>query len=343
MVRHPLYLAGALLGTALVWAQEKPPALPPINPGAAHLDQTLGGLDGPGWGIAYSEASGLLVAACEEGTIQYWDKGVTRGLRSGNHTPNVLKGHPRAVTAMAWNGGPVLASASVDQKILLRSVPEGTVLHTLTPESQVRALAMSPDGKTLASGSDDLAVQLWDLATGKPTTKLPGHTDWLLCLAFSPDGKLLASAGYGGTVRLWETASGKKLLDIPAQPPPPPKTEPGPPNTVLAVAFSPDGKLLAVGGTDAQIHLVNTADGKIARSLSGHTGSVTSLAFHPGGTLLVSASKDRTLRLWNPTNGQALKTLEGHTGWVQGVTFLNQGARLASVSIDQTVRLWDLK
>jgi WD40 repeat protein len=122
-----------------------------------------------------------------------------------------------------------------------------------------------------------------------------------------------------------------------------PKTEAGPPNTVLAVAFSPDGKLLAVAGTDAQIHLVNTADGKIARSLSGHTGSVTSLAFHPGGTLLVSASKDRTLRLWNPTNGQALKTLEGHTGWVQGVTFLNQGARLASVSIDQTVRLWDLK
>jgi WD40 repeat protein len=152
----------------------------------------------------------------------------------------------------------------------------------------------------------------------------------------------LASGGYDAVVRLWDVTSGKKLLDIPGQPPTPPNTLPGPRNTVLALAFTPDNKQLALGGTDAQLHLVNIADGKIVRSFPGHASSVTSLVFHPSGTLLVSGSKDRTVRLWNPANAQPIKTLEGHTAWVEGVTFLAQGTRLASVGADQTVRLWDL-
>src|SRR5205085_5059317 len=173
-----------------------------------------------------------------------------------------------------------------------------------------------------------------------------GHTDRVLALTFSGDGKCLASGGYDGIVRLWEVATGKKLLDSPAKPPaaapPPANAPPTPPNVVLALAFSPDGKQLAVGGSDAQIYVFNTADAKIVRSIPGHTSSVTALAFHPGGTLLVSGSKDHTIRLWNPANGQPFKSLEGHTAWVQGVVFLAQGTRLASVSADQTVRLWDL-
>ena len=87
------------------------------------------------------------------------------------------------------------------------------------------------------------------------------------------------------------------------------------------------------------------ADGKLARSVPGHTGSVTGLAFHPSGTVLASCSKDRTVRLWNPANGQSLtpKPLEGHTAWVQGVVFVAQGTRLASIGADRTVRIWNLQ
>lgn len=322
--------------------QPAKPALPPINPAQARPDQTLGGLDGPGFAIAYNDEAGILVAACERSTLQYWNKGETMGVRTGDGTPNVLKGHQGPVTALAWSGGPVMASAGADKKVILWSMPDGKPLHTLTADGVVRALAMAPDGKLLASAGDTNTIQLWDVGGGKPGAKLADHTDWVLSLTFSPDGKQLASGGYDGTVRLWDLASNKLVISIPARPPAPPNTPPSPPNVVWALAYSPDGKLLALGGSDGPIHLVNPADGKIVRSMPGHTSTVTALAFHPSGTVLVSGSKDRTVKLWNPTNGQAIKSLDGHLAWVQGLVFMAQGTRVASVSADNTVRLWDL-
>jgi WD40 repeat protein len=333
-----------LFPAAVAQPPAKPSAAPAIAPNLARLDQTLGGLDGPGFAMAYGEGSGILLAACEHGAIHGWNKEVTFGVRAGDGTPNVLRGHQGPVTALAWNGGSILASAGADQKILLWNMPDGEIAHSLAAGSVVRALAMSPDGKLLASGGDDPAVQLWDPSTGKPGLKLSAHTDWVVALAFSPDGKLLVSGGFDGIIRLWEAATGKKLFDIPAQAPPPPNTPAPPINIVRAITFSPDGKLLAAGGNDTQIHLFNPADGKYVRSLPGHTGCVTGLAFHPSGTVLASCSKDRTVRIWNPANGQPYtpQPLDKHTSWVQGLVFVAQGTRLASVGADQTVRLWDL-
>jgi WD40 repeat protein len=320
---------------------QAPKPLPPIAPNLARLDQTIGGLDGPGWAIAVNDPTGLLAAGCERGTIQLWHKDVLLGVRSGTSTANLLRCHAGAVLALAWGAGPLLASAGTDRIVLLWSPADGRVVRTLKTAGLVRALAMSPDGNLLAGGGDGAAIQLWSLPDGKPGTKLQDHTDWVLCLAFSPDGKWLASGGQDSTVRLWDVAAGEKLRDLPVKPMPPPKV---PPDRVAvsALAFSPDGKQLALAGADGVIHLLQVADAKPLRSLTGHASSVTGLAYHPSGTLLVSASKDRTVRLWNPATGQALKSLEGHTAWVQGVALLEQGTRLASVGADQTVRLWDL-
>jgi WD40 repeat protein len=342
----PLSAAALLAAGAGAQQPAQPPALPPINAGQARPAQTIAGLDGPGFAVAYGEEAGILFVACERGTIRYWHKDVLLGIRTGEGTPNVLVGHSGPVTGLAWNGGPFLASAGADQKVIIWNLADHKPQHTIAAKGIVRALAMSPLSKStepvLATAGDDPVIQLWNPETGKAGARLEAHTDWVQCLAFSADGKLLASGGHDGVVRLWDVTQAKKLLDITAAPAPAANAPATTPEVVLSLAFSPDGKLLAVGGSDTQIHLFNTADGKIVRSLVGHTSSVTALAFHASGTVVASGGKDSTVRLWAPTGAQLLKTLEGHTGWVQGLAFLAQGTRLASTGADQTVRLWDL-
>jgi WD40 repeat protein len=337
MCRKQLLSAAVLVlaASAVLLAQQPPPA-----PNATAIN-----LDGPGFAVAYSADAGLLVAACEGGALHYWEKDVAMGVRGADAAPHVVKAHRGPATAVVAAKG-LIASAGSDGKILLWDLPAEKTVHTLDAGTVVRSLAATPDGKLLASAGDDGAVQLWDPATGKAGLKLEGPKDWLLAVALSPDGKTVAAGGYDGKLYLWDAASGKTVAEVLAQAPPAPNAPAPAVNVISAVAFSPDGKQVAVGGSDAGVYLFQSADGKFVRAMAAapaaHTSSVTALAFHPSEPLLVSASKDRTLRLWNPNDGKLSKALEGHTAWVQGVTFFAQGTRLASVSADGSVRLWDL-
>lgn len=331
-------LAVLLLAAPAALAQ-KAASLPAIDPQQARLDQTMASLDGPGSGLAYSAEAGVLAAGSEQGTIQLWDRDVLEGIRAGTRATHLLHGHSGPVTALAAKGRYV-ASAAADRKLILWSLPEGKPEQTLAAPQMIRCLAFSPDGKLLAAGEDDGTVALLEIPSFKPLAKLARPPEWLAALSFSPDARTLAGGAYDGQVELWHIGARERLAMPPASPgkQPAASTE----NNVLSLAWSPDGSLLAVGGTDARIHCFQGADGKYLRSLIGHTGSVSALAFHPTGSVLASAGKDRTVRLWNPATGQMLKSLEGHTAWVQGVAFVAHGSRLASVGADRTLRLWEL-
>jgi WD40 repeat protein len=335
-----LFAAGAVLAAAQPGKDKKPPALPAVNPAVARLETTLGDLAGPAFDLAAGGANDneLVAVACEQGVIDVFRKDALA--KAGK--PQTWQGHQGPVIALAYQGGPVLASAGTDKKIILWKAPEGKILQTIPGTARLRCLAMSPDGKWLAAGGEDNVVQLWEVAGAKPAAKLPGHTDWVLCLAFSPDGKQLASGALDGTIRLWEVPGGKKLADLPAKTPPPPKTAPLPAVAVHSLAFTPDSKGLLYGGADGPVHFINLPDGKAVRTLTGHTGPVTAIRFHPSGSLLATASKDRTVMLWNPAQPQPLKKLEGHTAWALGLAFIDQGQRLASAGADRTLRIWDL-
>jgi WD40 repeat protein len=281
----------------------------------------------------------MVAAGCDHHTIQFWHKDTLLGIRHGSNTVNVLTGHQGSVLALAWQGT-ILASAGADKKILLWDVPQAQVLQTLDTGALVRALVLSPDGKTLVGAGDSPNLRLWEVATGKPAGEWKGHADWVLCLCYSADGKQLISGGYEGAL-LWDAAAGAKLRDLPAPPKDKPKT---PPDLVpvTTATFSPDGKQALLGRADGSIDQINVADGQKIRALTGHGSAVTGLVYHPSGGLAVSSSKDGSIRLWNPANGTQIKALTDHTAWVEGIALVAQGTRLVSVGADQTVRVWSL-
>jgi WD40 repeat protein len=198
-------------------------------------------------------------------------------------------------------------------------------------DSIVYSVSFSPDGKTLASGSEDKTIKLWDVATGKPITTLTGHTSTVYGVSFSPDGKTLASRSDDKTIKLWDVATGKPITTLT-----------GHDSQVNSVSFSPDGKTLASGSEDKTIKLWDVATGKPITTLKGHASWVYSVSFSPDGKTLASGSTDNTIKLWDVATGKPITTLTGHDSWVYSVSFSPDGKTLASGSSDKTIKLWDV-
>ena len=198
----------------------------------------------------------------------------------------------------------------------------------------VNSVAFSPGGLTLASGSNDDTIRLWEVATGRHLRTLEGHTRDVTSVAFSPDGQMLASGSDDDTIRLWEVATGRHL-----------RTLEGHRNWVSSVAFSPDGQTLVNGSDDGTIRLWEAATGRHLRTLLGDEYGVRSVAFSPDGQTLASGGWDKTIRLWEAATGRHLRTL-GRLGHVSSVAFSPDGRTLASgvyysEGYDGTIRLWE--
>lgn len=219
--------------------------------------------------------------------------------------------------------------------------------HTLL----VTALAMSANGKILASGGADGMIRLWDLADrralGPPLTS---HSGTVGSLAFSPGGRVLAATTSDGTVRLWDVRRRQAY----AAPLRPARTF----AALISLAFSPDGRTLAVGSTDRTVHFYEVARRRYRAHalITAHrfgfgfgTPGIAALAWSPNGSVIATGSLDGMVELWDARHpglyyGRPAHTgqLRGHVGTVYGLAFSPDHKMLASVGADHTVRLWDV-
>ncbi|KAF7979694.1 hypothetical protein HWV62_41711 [Athelia sp. TMB] len=196
----------------------------------------------------------------------------------------------------------------------------------------VRSAAFSPDGRRIASGSDDGSIHIWDAETGLLVVgPIKEHASYIYSVAFSPDGHTVASGSSNGIVCFWDAETGALAVG-------PFK---GHTDTVYSVAFSPDGLRLASGSADRTVRMWNTATGALAAGpFEGHTDEVNSVAFAPDGRKVASGSDDDTVCIWDIKMGRQV-AMGRHNARVWSVAFSPDGLHVVSASEDKTVCIWD--
>ena len=216
-------------------------------------------------------------------------------------------------------------------------VPTG---HPLLPHchqhtNNIREVAVSPDGKTIAFVFGNWSMCLWRSDTDQSTCNLQGDGSLVCVVSFSPDDTTLASGETNGTVRLWDYRL-RRLIGEPLR---------GHRGVIHKVAFSPDGVLLAVASYDRAVRVWDVKSRHQLRNYCGHQGWVKSVALALGGRVLASSSADCAIRVWNLCDDGYTTSpliLRGHNDVVSAVCISNDGLHIASCSSDSTVRLWDI-
>ena len=195
-------------------------------------------------------------------------------------------------------------------------------------------LSVAFSGESLAIGSSNGEICLFQGKEGQGRSICKGHTHWVRSIAFSPDGQRFASGSDDQTVRIWDIKTCKLF-----------STLKGHSSCVRSVTFSDDGKLLASGSEDGTVRIWNVDTGEYFKTLTGHVGKVWSVAFSPipptVGGILASGGDDNTVKIWEVHTGECLKTLTGHDNWVRSVAFSPDGRRIVSGGDDNTVKIWD--
>ena len=289
--------------------------------------------------LTFSEDNTRLISLDKFGKITHWD--VNTGKRLSNRSKRADSYD--AVTVS--QDGTTFATGNRQGKIYLRDSTTGRLLvsfrgHARLWESlksilgwtdqppqdeEVRALAFSPDGKMLASGSEDKRVRVWNIEKRFKHATLTGHKEWITAVAFSTDGKTVASGDAGKVIKLWAVGTGRERATLR-----------GHKNTINALTFAPDGPLpysgcLVSGSADGTIRFWDPKTGQeLLTFTTGHTEWVKAFAFSENDTTLASAAFNGTVEVWNLKTAQELATFnEAESDLTAAVAFSHDAKRFA--------------
>lgn len=286
----------------------------------------LGRARGPGRGTAAVAASAdghTVVGAGLDGTVTVWDLD-RRSLTFSDQVVLAVAPQPR---------GPLLAVVAGDGSGWLWDRVAGDRPRRLVgSEGRLLDARFSPDGSRLATVGDDGTLLLWDPAAGRPVARFarPGLTR--PAVAYGPDGSTIAVAGQ-------RDGDEGEVLVLGSADLVPRLTRAAAPN---GVAYSPDGRLLAVPLSSGRVELWDLTDAAAPpRGIDAHVGAAFDAAFSPDGATLATAGNDRSVRLWNVADGRPIGSVEGVAA-VRAVAFSPDGATLAAASAEKALRLWDV-
>jgi RNA polymerase sigma factor (sigma-70 family) len=337
-------------------------------------------LRGHGWyvtGLAFAPDGATLYSASWDGTIRRWDvaKGKELPAPVGYATGVTVAFAPDGAR-LASAGGPavhvwdaatgrrlltleggasalafspdsrILAAADGKLSVRLWDAATGALRRQWNwpkgrdPHTEVDDVRFSPDGRTLATASFRAReVILWDVLTGQRRATLP-H-DMVHGISFSPDGRTLASGGWDKALRLWELPSGKPLTTFSRGEEKLRKEHRD--VRMERIAYSPDGRLLAIWYLDGWVGLWDTASRREVSEFKAHHGQGRNIAFSPDGLWLACPGEDNTVTIREPRSGQVVRQLRGHQGRICALAFGPDGRSLLSGSGDNTALLWSLR
>jgi tRNA A-37 threonylcarbamoyl transferase component Bud32 len=210
-----------------------------------------------------------------------------------------------------------------------RTLPRVTLAGHTGP---VWSVAFAPDGHTLATGSDDATLRLWDPTAGRQTAVLSGHGSAVLAVAFAHSGKFLVASGGDGTLRVWDAAGHKEERELQHHN-----------GSVRRAPLSPDDRTVALASSTQGVELWDLGSGTVRQTLAGRHGTIWALAFSPDGQTLATGDTSGSIRLWDLASGVEQADFPGDPLAVRAVAFSPDGRTLASAgSGDKDVKLGDV-
>lgn len=196
----------------------------------------------------------------------------------------------------------------------------------------VLALAFSPNGNLLATGSTNGVVHIWDIASDKIIASLNGHTDWIRAIEFSHDGNLLVSCGDDQTLRIWDVNEQTCIKTIHAHV-----------GRVWASEFSSDNSKIVSAGDDHQIKIWDVESGEHLKTLKGHNESISSISFSPDGQYLASGGEDKNVLVWEINRNNKPRVCIQNDAFIRSIRFSPDGSMLALCDDSSLIQLWDIR